>query len=211
MRLYQSHGPNPRVVTMYIAEKGISLPRQFVDIMAGENRQAAFLAKNPAGGLPCLELDDGSFLSESLAICEYLEELYPSPALIGDTAEQRAQTRSMIRSIDQNVVVPMTNGFRSSEGLALFKDRLLCVPSAAEGNKAYARDGMASIDSRLADGGWLCGSRFSLADILLFAFVDFGNQVGQPVPDSLPNLKAWSERIAARPSAVVSANPSNGV
>lgn len=211
MKLYQSVGPNPRVVTMYIAEKGISVPRRLVNIMAGENRQPAFLARNPAGGLPCLELDDGSTLAESLAICEYLEELYPAPELIGSSAEERARTRSAVRSIDQNVVVPMTNGFRSAEGLPMFKDRLLCVPEAAEGNKAYARNGLAKVDATLARQDWVCGNRFSLADILLFAFVDFGNQVGQPIPDGLENLKAWHARVSARPSAAISANPQNGI
>lgn len=211
MKLFQSLGPNPRVVTMYIAEKGISVPRVFVDIVAGENRQPGYLARNPAGGSPCLELDDGSYLSESLAICDYLEELNPVPALIGSTAEERARTRSAIRSIDQNVVVPMTNGFRSAEGLPMFKDRLLCIPEAAEGNKAYARDGLMKLDAALAGKQFVCGERFTLADILLFAFADFGANVGQPLPEGASNLKAWFDRVAARPSAAVSANPENGI
>lgn len=211
MRLYQSVGPNPRVTTMYIAEKGIALERVFVDILAGENRQSGYLAKNPAGGSPCLELDDGSFLVESLAICEYLEELNPAPPLLGSSAEDRAATRSAIRSIDQSVVVPMTNGFRSAEGLAMFESRLLCVPEAAEGNKAYARNGLAMFDTALAGKDWVCGDRFTLADILLYAFVDFGAQVGQQIPDGLDNLKAWSARVGARPSAATSANPQNGI
>lgn len=211
MKLFQSLGPNPRVVTMYIAEKGISVPRAFVDIVAGENRQPDFLARNPAGGSPCLELDDGSNLSESLAICDYLEELNPAPELLGSTAEERAHTRAAIRSIDQNVVVPMTNGFRSAEGLPMFKDRLLCIPEAAAANKAYARDGLMKLDAALAGRQFVCGDRFTLADILLFAFVDFGASVGQPLPDEAANLKAWYDRVAARPSAAVSANPQNGL
>jgi glutathione S-transferase len=211
MKLYQSLGPNPRVVTMYIAEKGITIPRVFVDIVAGENRQPGYLAKNPAGGSPCLALDGGGYLSESLAICEYLEELNPAPPLLGSTPEERAQTRSKVRSVDQNVVVPMTNGFRSAEGLPMFKDRLLCIPEAAEGNKAYARDGLQKLDAALAGKQYLCGDRFSLADILLFAFVDFGANVGQPIPEGLNNLKGWYDRVATRPSAATSANPQNGL
>ena len=211
MQLYQSIGPNPRVTSMYLAEKGIKLDRVFVDIMAGENRQPEYLAKNPAGGSPCLELDDGSVLAESIAICEYLEELNPAPPLIGTTAEERAVTRAAIRAIDQSVVVPMTNGFRSAEGLAMFESRLLCVPEASEGNKAYAREGLATCDAALAGKNWLCGSRFTLADILLYAFVDFGEQVGQPISDGLDNLKAWFARVGARPSAAISANPQNGI
>jgi glutathione S-transferase len=211
MKLYQSVGPNPRVVTMFIAEKDVTIERAYLDIQAGENRQADYLARNPAGGTPCLELDDGSFLSESVAICEYLEEKYPSPPLVGPSAEDRAQTRSALRWVDQQIVVPMSNGFRSAEGLPMFQPRMLCVPEAADGNKAYARDGMEKADTRLAGQDYLCGSRFTLADILLFCFVEFGGMVGQPIPDSLNNLKAWQTRVAARPSAATSANPKNGL
>lgn len=211
MKLYQSIGPNPRVVTMFIAEKNIEVPRQFVDILAAENRKAEFLAKNPAGGVPILETDGGSFIAESVAICEYLEELYPAPALIGDNAEARAQARSMLRSVDQNVVVPMTNGFRGAEGLAMFESRMACFPDAAPGNKAQAKDGLAKLDAAMADKQFLCGDRLTLADILLFCFVEFGGQVGQPLPEGMANLKAWQARLAARPSAAISANPKNGL
>lgn len=211
MKLYQSIGPNPRVVTMFIAEKGIAVPRHFIDIMASENRQPAYLAKNPAGGVPLLETDNGSFIAESLAICEYLEELHGTPALIGDTAERRAAARAVIRSVDQTIVVPMTNGFRGSEGLPMFESRMACFPDAAPGNKAQARDGLAKLDAAMADKEFLCGSRFTLADILLFCFVEFGARVGQPLPDTLINLLAWQARVAARPSAAISADPKNGL
>jgi glutathione S-transferase len=211
MKLYQSVGPNPRVVTMYIAEKGISIDRVFLDIQAGENRQPSYLAINPHGGTPSLELDDGSHLSESLAICEYLEETQSGPSLIGTTPAERAATRAMTRWIDQMVVVPMGSGFRSAEGLPMFKDRLLCVPEAADGNKAYARDGLTQTDGELGDKEWLMGSRFTIADILLFCFVEFGGMVGQPIPEGLSKLKAWTARVAARPSAAVSGDPQNGV
>ena len=211
MKLYQSVGPNPRVATMYIAEKGIAIERVFVDIQAGENRQPAYLAINPQGGTPALELDDGSCLAESIAICEYLEELNPANPLIGATPEERAATRMMARLVDQHIVVPMSNGFRSAEGLPMFKDRMLCVPEAADGNKAYARDGMAKADAILADRDYLTGAGFTLADILLFAFVEFGGMVGQPIPDNLTNLKAWQTRVGERPSAIISANPHHGI
>lgn len=211
MRLYQSVGPNPRVVTMFVAEKGITIERVYLDIQGGENRQPGFLAKNPRGGSPCLELDDGSFLDESVAICEYLEERHPSPPLVGSNAEQRARTRAALRWVDQQIVVPMTNGFRSAEGLPMFQPRMLCVPEAADGNKAYARDGMEKVDARLAGQDYLCGDRFTLADILLFCFVEFGAMVGQPIPDGCANLNAWRAHVAARPSAALSANPKNGL
>ncbi len=211
MKLFQSVGPNPRVVTMFIAEKGVTIERQFVDIQAGENRQAAYLAKNPVGGTPCLETDDGRYIAESLAICEYLEERFPSPPLVGLTPEDRAMTRMTMRNIDQSIIVPMSNGFRSAEGLPMFESRMLCIPEAAPGNKAYARDGMSKADAALAGKEWLCGDRFTLADILLFAFTEFGAMVGQPIPDDLQNLKAWSARAGARPSAATSANPKDGL
>lgn len=211
MKLYQSIGPNPRVVSMYIAEKGISVPRHFIDIMANENRQPAYLAKNPAGGVPLLETDSGSFIAESAAICEYLEELHGEPALIGDTPEMRAATRAVQRRVDQSVIVPMTNGFRGSEGLTMFESRMACFPDAAPGNKAQARDGLAKLDATMADKEFLCGSHFTLADISLFCFVEFGGQVGQSLPDTMLNLKAWQARVAARPSAAISADPMNGL
>ncbi len=211
MRLHQSVGPNPRVTTMYIAEKGIAVERAFVDIMTGENRQDAYLARNPSAGTPCLELDDGSHIAESVVICEYLEELHPTPSLIGTTPEQRAVTRAMLRSIDQTIVVPMTNGFRGAEGLAMFKDRMLCVPEGAEGNKATAREGLGRIDALLATRAFVGGDSFTLADILLFCFTDFGGQIGQPITPAMTNLAAWHARIAARPSATISANPQNGL
>lgn len=211
MRLFQSVGPNPRVATMFIAEKGVTIERVYLDIQAGENRQDEFLAKNPRGGSPCLQFDDGRYLDESIAICEYLEERFPSPPLIGSNAEERAQTRAAVRWIDQQIVVPMTNGFRSAEGLPMFQPRMLCVPEAAQGNKAYARDGLEKADLRLSDQDYFCGDRFTLADILLFCFVEFGTLVGQPVPEGCSKLKEWQARVASRPSAEASANPRNGL
>jgi glutathione S-transferase len=204
MKLYQSIGPNPRVVKMFIAEKGIDVPRAEVDLMKGENRQAPHVARNPSGQTPCLELDDGTHLAEITAICEYLEEKHPSPPLIGTTAEERAETRMWTRRVDLRICEPMANGFRFSEGLQLFKDRLLTVPEAAPGLKSMAKDGEAWLEGQLK-GPFICGDRFTLADILLFAFVDFGGQVGQPLDPKFAKLTAWFERVKARPSAAASA------
>jgi glutathione S-transferase len=201
MKLISSIGPNPGVVTMFIAEKGIDVPTETIDIMAGENRQEDYLAKNPTGGTPLLELDDGSCLSESIAICEYLEELYPTPALIGSTPEERAQTRMWVRRIDLGYVQPSVVAFRGAEGLGMFKDRMRCLPEAAEGMKASAQDGLAMIDAHLAGRNYVCGDRFTLADIILFCFVNFGAQVGQPASPNLTNLAVWSDRVAARSAA----------
>lgn len=211
MKLYQSVGPNPRVVTMFIAEKGVAVPRAWVDIMRGENRQPDYLSRNPWGHTPLLELDDGGCIAESVAICEYLEERHPDPPLIGATAEARAATRMTVRRIDQTVVVPMTIGFRGAEGHGLFKDRLLCVPDAAPGAKALGQDGLAFLDRSIEGSTWLAGERFTLADILLFCFVEFGAQVGQPLSGDLARLTDWRTRVAARPSAAASANPKIGL
>ena len=211
MKLYQSLGPNPRVVLMYLAETGITIERQFVDIMAAENRQPDFRAKSPLGHTPLLELGDGSCIAESIAICEYLDETLGGHAMLGATAEKRAKTRMLVRIVDQLVVVPMTAGFRGAEGLPMFENRLLCLPDAAADLKRLAADGLTQVDRIVGDGPWLAGARFSLADILLYSFVEFGAMVGQPPDPALTNLAAWRERVAARPSAAASANPKYGI
>lgn len=201
MRLYTSIGPNPRVVTLFAAEKGIAIETVRIDIMAGENRQPPYLAMNPAGHTPLLELDDGTRIAESVAICEYLDEIHPAPPLIGSTPEERAATRMWVRRIDLGAVQPMTIAFRGAEGLPLFQSRLRCVPEAAPGLKAMAQDGLTAIDAQLATGPFVCGERLTLADLLLFAFVEFGARVGQPADPTLANLAAWRARIAERSSA----------
>ncbi len=211
MKLYQSLGPNPRVVLMYLAETGVEVARRFVDIMAAENRQPDFCAKSPLGHTPLLELDDGECIAESVAICEYLDETLGGHALLGATPEKRAQTRMLVRIVDQLVVVPMTAGFRGAEGLPMFQSRLLCLPDAAADLKRLAADGLVQVDRIVGAGPWLAGERFSLADILLYSFVEFGAMVGQPPDPALANLGRWRDRVAARPSATASANPQYGI
>ena len=203
MKLHNSIGPNPRVVRIFLAEKGLDVPLVPVDLMAGENRREPYLSKNPAGGLPCLELDDGSFLSEITAICEYIEEKKPAPVLIGRTPEERAATRMWVRRIDLNIVEPMANGFRYAEGLALFKSRMHVIPQAADDLKAIAREKLAWLDGQMR-GPWIVGDRFTLADILLFAFLEFGAQTGQKLDEKLLNLNDWYGRVAARESVAKS-------
>jgi glutathione S-transferase len=200
MKLINSVGPNPQVVRTFAAEKGIALQTEAVDIMKGENRQAAYLKKNPAGGSPCLELDNGMYLSEITAICEYLEEKFPAKALIGSTPEERAETRMWTRRIDLNICEPLANGFRYSEGLPLFKNRMTTLPDAAEGLKGIAQEKITWLDGLMAGKTFVCGSRLTLADILLYSFLSFGTQVGQPLNAKNQNIKAWYDRMAARPS-----------
>ena len=202
MKLYNSIGPNPRVVRMFIAEKGLKVPVTEVDLLAGENRGGAYVGVNPHGTTPALEVESGSHIAEITVICEYLEELHPTPALVGETPMQRAETRMWTRRIDLNICEPMTNGFRATEGRALFAPRIKLVGEAGGVElKAIARDRILWLDGLMGDRAFVCGDRFSLADILLFCFLDFGASVGQPIPDEAAWVKAWFPRIKARASA----------
>ncbi len=203
MKLYTSIGPNPHVVRMFAAEKGLTLDSVQVDLMAGENRQAPYVeGVNTAGQTPALALESGQVVSEITVICEYLEEKHPSPALIGATPEERAETRMWTRRIDLNVCEPMANGFRATEGRRMFESRMKLVGAEAAADlKAIAKDRILWLDAQLAGRQFVCGDRFTLADVLLFCFLAFGAQVAQPIPDEAGWVKAWFERVKARPSA----------
>ncbi len=202
MKLYNSVGPNPHVVRMFAAEVGVDLPMEDVDIMSGANRQDDYLKLNPAGQLPCLELDDGTRIAEITAICEYLDEVGSAKSLIGDTAQERANTRMWTRRVDLNICEPLANGFRYAEGLPIFKDRMITIPEAAEGLKSIAREKLAWLNGLMDDGRqFIAGDKISLADVLLYCMLSFGNAVGQPFDESLSNIKPWFDRMAARPSA----------
>jgi glutathione S-transferase len=202
MKLYDSVGPNPQIVRMFMAEKGIDMPKQRVDLRKGENREAEHLKRNPHGQMPTLELDDGNYLSEITAICEYLEEKQPSPPLIGTTPEERAECRMWTRRIDLNIGEPMLNGFRFGEGLKMFEKRIVVLPEASPGLKRVAQDRLKWLDGQMADGReFICGKRFTLADINLYGWLNFGNQVGQPLDRTNTHVAAWFDRVAQRPSA----------
>jgi glutathione S-transferase len=151
--------------------------------------------------MPALELDDGSTVNEITAICEYLEDTHPKPALIGATPAEKAESRMWTRRVDLNICEPLANGFRYSQGLPLFKDRMVTVPEAADGLKKIAQDRLKWLDGQMASREYLCGSRFTLADILLFAFLDFGASVGQPLSTENSHVAAWFGRVKALPSA----------
>jgi glutathione S-transferase len=201
MKFYNSIGPNPRVVRMFMAEKGITIPMEEVDLMKGDNRREPYLQKNSIGQMPALELDSGHCVTEITAICEYLEDTHPAPPLIGATPEQKAEARKWTRRIDLNICEPMISGFRYSEGLPLFKDRMVTVPEAADGLKKIAQDRIKWLDGEMAGKEFVCGKRFTLADVLLFCFLDFGNTVGQPLNPDNKNVAAWFARVKERPSA----------
>ena len=206
MKLYQSVGPNPAVVKMFIAEKGIDVPRETFDVRGGENREGAYLKINPRGQSPALVTDSGQLITEITAICEYLEELHPSPALIGTTPEERGETRMWTRRIDLGICEPLANGFRYSEGLKMFEPRMRVLPEAADGLKACAQDILGWLDGQMAGKTWLCGDRFTLADILLFCFLDFGGNVGQKINPDHSNIAADYARCKERPSSSASAS-----
>ena len=201
MKLINSVGPNPHVVRMFAAEKGIALELEQLDIMAGENRKEPFLSKNPTGQSPALQLDNGSYITEITAICEYLDEKFPGTSLLGSTPEERAETRMWTRRIDLNIIEPLANGFRYSEGLPIFASRMTVLPEAADGLKRIAREKLAWLNEQMGNRQFVCGDRISLADVLLYCFLTFGAAVGQPTDTSLSWVQAWLARMGERPSA----------
>lgn len=202
VKLYSSIGPNPRVARMFAGEKGIAFDIEEIDILAGVNRQAAYLSVNPQGTTPALRTDDGLVLTEVLAICEYLEELHPQPPMIGTTPEERARVRTWVRKIDLGFVLPLTMGFRAAEGRAMFAPRIrVANEGAAPDLKAMATDMLDFIESQCAGQRHVAGDRYSLADILLLCFLDFGQQVGLELLAGRPWLTGWHGRVAARPAA----------
>jgi glutathione S-transferase len=207
MKLMNSLGPNPRIVRMFAAEKDIDLDFEEVDLLAGENRQKAYLLKNPSGQLPALVLDDGTCLSEITAICEYLEDTQASPSLVGTTPEEKAETRMWTRKLDLGIAEPMANGFRFAEGLEIFKNRLHVIPQAADDLKATAQEGLEKLDGWMDGKQFICGDRFTMADVHLFGMLDFFASVGQPIDNDQKNVAAWYERVGARPSAEKSLHP----
>ena len=202
MKLYNSMGPNPKLVRMFAAEKGYAFAETVeVDLGGAENRQGEYLEKNPAGQLPCVELDDGTIIAETVAICELIEEEQAEPALIGVTAAERAEARMWVRRVEWKVIQPMADGFRFCEGLPIFQDRIRTVPEAADGLKAIAQDGLAWFDAQLASRDTIVPGRFTLADVALFSFLEFGGMVGQPIDPAHKNVATWFEKTQARPSA----------
>lgn len=204
MLLLDALSPAPRTVRMYLAEKGITLPTRQVDVFAGENRQARYLAHNPAGQTPALLLDEGTCIAESVAIMEYLEELHPESPLIGATPEQRAITRQWQRRCELAITENIHNAYHYAESLPRFRDRIPVAPEAADGLKRVAQDRIAWLDGMLDDRAFLAGDRFTIADIWLYVWLDFADSVGQLFDRNLHNIAPWFARIAQRPSTLAS-------
>jgi glutathione S-transferase len=198
--LYDSKvAPNPRRVRVYLAEKGIEVPVRQVDIGSAENRKPPFLAKNPLGGLPVLELDDGTCIAESLAICRYFEELHPAPPLFGTNALDRAVVEMWSRRTELEVWRFVSGCFQHTHDF--FKGRIEQVPAWGELCRKTARERLAWLDRELAARPFVAGERYTVADITLLCAIDFGRVVEIRIAPEQKNLARWHEAVSSRPSA----------
>jgi glutathione S-transferase len=200
VKLYDSAlAPNPRRVRIFLAEKGISVPTVQVDIGKQENRKPEFLAKNPLGGLPVLELDDGRFLAESVAICRYFEGRQPKPALMGVDATDAAFVEMWNRRMELEILSPAAQSFRHTHDF--FKGRIKQVPEFGAVAKETALARMAWLDKELAGREFVAGDRYTIADITALVGVDFGRPTGIKIAPDQKNLERWHQAVSARPSA----------
>jgi glutathione S-transferase len=204
MKLYTSgFAPNPRRVTMFIAEKGIAgIEPVQVDLGAGEHRSEAFLAKNPLGRVPALELDDGRVLCETRAICSYLEGLHPEPNLMGEGFEERAFIEMADRRAELNLLMGIANWIRHTHpGLASLEQPQFADFGTSQGEKM--RDTARWLDRELGRQPYVAGRRFTVADITAFCALEFarGLMKFRPAAEGMANLQAWRELIAVRPTA----------
>jgi glutathione S-transferase len=196
MKLHESPSPNARRVQVFLKEKGIPAPESVkVDIRAGENLSPEYRAKNPFGRVPALELDDGSFLTESVAICRYFEGLHPEPPLFGTTPLEQARIEMWNRRAELNFMSPVAQAFRNTTGI--FKDREKISREWGEISAETAADALRIFDETLS-GEFLAGDVFSVADITFGVALEFAEMVKVPVPLDLPKIKAYRERLAAR-------------
>lgn len=198
--------PNPRRVAIFLAEKAIEIPTAAIDLSKGENFAAEFVAKNPLARVPVLELDDGSFLAESMAICRYLEELHPAPPLFGGDARERAWVEMWNRRMESEVMLPITGCFRHSH--PYWKDRIEQVAAYGELCRRTAGEKMVWLDGELAGRDYIAGPAFTVADITAVCGFGIGRVAKIRIPDSLANLTRWHETVSARPSVAATAPPS---
>ena len=200
MKLYDSKlAPNPRRVRVFLAEKGIEVPTVEVDIGKAENRAPEFLARNPMGALPLLELDDGTLLAESVAICRYFEEIQPDPPLLGVDARDRALVEMWQRRMEFEVLLPIAQTFRNTHDF--FKGRITQVPDYGEACRAVAEQRLEWLDGELSDREFIAGDRFTIADITALTGVDFGAVTGIRIQPEHKNLTRWYQAVSSRPSA----------
>ncbi len=201
MRLYDyKAGPNPRRVRIFLAEKGVEIPLVHVDILKREQKSPAFLAKNPIGSVPVLELDDGTCISESVAICRYIEEIHPATPLFGKTAIEKAIIEMWLRRVELNFMVPV--GMVWVHGHPLTAKLVKQIPEAAEQNRKRTHIGYKLLDNQLAENEFIGGPDYSVVDAVALASLDFAaGLVGVPYDDKLTNLKRWHRAVSDRISA----------
>ena len=200
--------PNPRRVRIFIAEKGIEgIERIEIDIAKGENLAPGYLEINPRGVLPTLVLDDGSCLDESVAICRYLEDLYPEPNLMGTTSLERVQIESAQRHVEFDGFMPVADVFRNT--IPIFSERAIpgqpaeypAIPELAERGRRRFLVFLEDFNRLLADRPFVAGDRFTIADITAFCAVDFARAVKIRLGDELEHAQRWYQEVSSRPSA----------
>ncbi len=204
MKIYEFTGaPNPRRVRVFLAEKGINnVPSVQVNIATGENRKPEFLKINPMGGLPVLELDDGTLIAESVAICRYFEESHPEPRLMGIDAKDKAIVEMWNRRMEFEVLAMTAASFRNTSDF--FKGRIPQVKEYGEIAKNAAVKRLEWLDTVLADREFIAGPRFTIADITALIGIDFGRTTAIKIQENQKNLARWHQAVSSRPSAKAS-------
>jgi glutathione S-transferase len=201
MKLYDGgRAPNPRRVRVFLAEKGITLPIEPVDLGALAHKSPEFTAINPLQRVPALVLDDGTVITESIAICRYFEMLNPDPPLFGVGAKDSAIVEMWQRRMELHLLFPVSHVFRNSHP-AMKAMEVPQVPAWAEANKPRIADFLTLLDSELKDRRYIAGDRYTVADITGLVAVDFMKPAKLALPDTLANVRRWHAEVAARPSA----------
>ena len=207
MKIYDCKtAPSPRRVRVFLAEKGVDVETVQVDLGKGDQFSDEFRKVNPDCVVPALELDDGRHISEVLAICQYFEEKFPEPALLGSTAEERAYVTMWNAKVEQQGLWSMADAFRNSaKGLKDHAvpgpDAYSQIPELAERGRARVRQFFHRLDRQLADNRFLAGDNFSMADITAMVFVDFAGWIKIEVPGEAQNVATWHAEVSKRPSA----------
>lgn len=200
MKIYETRtAPNARRVRIFLAEKGIDMEYVQVDIEKGENLSEAFRKKNPTTKIPVLELDDGSYIGESAAICRYFEELHPENPLMGSTPKEKAEIEMWHRRVEMHLMLPVGMCFQHTTGY--FKDRMTPVAAWGDESGKSATAYMEQLNERLGDSTYIAGESFTIADILAMCALDFARVVNIKPTDSQTNLQRWYELVSSRPSA----------
>jgi glutathione S-transferase len=204
LKLYDAKpAPNPRRVRVFAAEKGMQLELVPVDLQRGEHKSPEFRRKNPLGQIPVLELDDGTCISESVAICRYLEGIQPAPSLFGDTPLTQALIEMSNRRLELGLLVPVGQSWVNGPVVArMLGNRAAPIPEAKARADATVHRFYERLDRDLEHQAFMAGANFSIADITAMCVIDFAaDLVGLPPDPELAHLAGWRERVGARPSA----------